>query len=138
MAAKPAIGLAIIIQIPATQHPGFLQNDVLDHAAMALGHQKSVGRRTIQTATHEPVVHAIDDLGARIRGANVERAHLLRNVEDATSVTQAAFLCSLAIERVASNHFVHSAPTRLHLDGRKNIARTLGMESYRGPLPRSS
>jgi hypothetical protein len=38
----------------------------------------------------------------------VERAHLLRNVEDATPVTQTAFLCSLDIERIASNHFVHT------------------------------
>src|SRR5215470_7951333 len=38
----------------------------------------------------------------------MERAHLLRNVEDATPVTQTAFLCSLDIERIASNHFVHT------------------------------
>src|SRR5215831_14751246 len=37
----------------------------------------------------------------------MERAHLLRNVEDATPVTQAAFLRDLDIERIASNHFVH-------------------------------
>src|SRR5262249_61457700 len=64
MAAEPAVGLAIIVQIPAAQHAGFLQNYVLDHAAMALGHQKSVGRRTIQIATHERVVHAVNDLNA--------------------------------------------------------------------------
>ena len=64
MAAEPAVGLAIIVEIPAAQHAGFLQNDVLNHAAMALGHQKSVGRGTIQIATHERVVHAVNDLGA--------------------------------------------------------------------------
>src|SRR5215471_14084013 len=38
----------------------------------------------------------------------MERAHLLRNVEDATPVTQTAFLCSPDSECIASNHFVHT------------------------------
>src|SRR5262249_10354459 len=33
MAAEPAVGFAIIVEIPPAQHAGFLQNDVLDHAA---------------------------------------------------------------------------------------------------------
>jgi hypothetical protein len=45
----------------------------------------------------------------------MERAYLLRNVENPTSVTQAAFLCGLDIERIPSDHFVHRPPTRLHV-----------------------
>src|SRR5258705_7470649 len=66
MDAKTAIGLAISIEILAPKYSVLFQDHVLDHAAMTLRHEEGVRRRAIETAAHEPVIHAIYNLGARI------------------------------------------------------------------------
>src|SRR5438552_3698394 len=64
----------------------------------------------------------------------MERAHLLGNVEDATPVTQTAFLCSLAVEHVASNHFVHGTPPPVCASSdEQEHSKNGGMESCSAP-----
>src|SRR6516165_4611322 len=66
----------------------------------------------------------------------MKRADLLRNVENPTSVTQAAFLRGLDIERIASDHFVHSPPTRLHVSDEQEQSKNARDDlELAGPAP---
>ena len=90
MTAEPAVRLAVAVEIVAREHAQLLQDHVLDHAAVSLGHQERVGRAAAGLAPHELVVDAVDDLGARIRRADVQCRDLLRHVEDAPAKLIAA------------------------------------------------
>src|SRR6202023_2279558 len=70
------------------------------------------GRRgAIGTAAHQPMIHAIDNLGARIGRSDVQSADLLRYVQDAAPIAKAARIRCFHIERVESHHLVHGLLT---------------------------
>ena len=89
MGAKLSARLAIVVEIRALQHAQFLENDILDHAAVPLGHQEHVRRLSGLRPAHQLVVDDIDDLGARKGRCHMQRADLLRNVENAAPVAHA-------------------------------------------------
>src|SRR3984893_7922125 len=111
MDAKAAIGLAVSIEILASKYSVLFQDHVLDHAAMTLRHEESVRRGAIETAAHQPMIHAIDNLGARIGRSDVQSADLLRYVQDAAPIAKAARIRCFHIERVESHHLVHGLLT---------------------------
>ena len=82
MAAEATVRLAVEVEVLAAEHAEFLQDHVLDHAAMALRHEERVGRGAVRIAAHQTVIDTIDDLRARIGRTDVQRADLLGNVED--------------------------------------------------------
>ena len=56
MGAEPAVGFAIGVEIGARQHTLLFQDHVLDHAAVALRHQKDVAIAAAGLAAHQAVV----------------------------------------------------------------------------------
>jgi len=66
MDAEAAFGCAIRVEIGTAQYSVLLEDDVLDHAAMALRHEEGVGRGAVGAAAHQAMINAVDDLGAGI------------------------------------------------------------------------
>ena len=104
---------------------------------MTLRHQESVRRGAIEVAAHEPVIDAVDNLGAGIGRPMCRAPDLLRYVQDPAPI-------ALATRRALRAHrrrcvgiiFVHRSLTpasipatlmqinQLSTDALKNIART--------------
>src|ERR1700693_3987984 len=102
MYAQTALRRAVGVQISTIQNAALFQDDILNHAAMALRHQEGVGRGTIWVAPHQAIVKTIHNLGAGIGRTDVQRGDLLRDVEDATAIAAAPFSCQLRVEAVAA------------------------------------
>src|ERR1700677_1911037 len=90
MCTEPAIRLAVEVEILARKNALFLENDVLDHASMTLGHQKNITEFSIGLAAHQVVVEHIRDFGAGERRRNMQRADLLRNVKNTPAIAETA------------------------------------------------
>jgi hypothetical protein len=88
MCTETAIWLAVGVEILTRKNALLLENDVLDHASMALGHQKNIAIFAIGLPTHQVIVEHIRDFGARERRRDVQRADLLRNIEDAAAIAE--------------------------------------------------
>ena len=79
---------------------------------------KVSGDLAVGEAAHQAVVDAVDDFRAGIGRADVQRADLLGDIEDAPAEAQAARTCGSGIERVAQNHVVHRSSPRSAKAGR--------------------
>jgi hypothetical protein len=96
-----------LLDILAAEDAEILQDHVLDHAAMPLGHDERVDGRIVGIAAHQAVIGAIDDLGARIGRADVQRRYLQRHVENAPAKRRASHPRRSRIERVPPDHLIH-------------------------------
>ena len=72
--------------------------------------RKVSGEVAIRIAAHQAVVDGVDDFGARIGGADVQRLHLLGNVEDAFAILQTTPPRGRCVEGVSTGHVVHATP----------------------------
>ncbi len=102
MRTEPAIRLAVEVEILARKNALFLENDVLDHAAMTLGHQKNIAKFAVGFPAHQAVVEHIRDFGAGEGRRDMQRADLLRNVEYAAAIAETAPPRRGEVEAVAS------------------------------------
>ena len=75
------------------------EDDVLDHAAVTLRHQKHVAIRR-RLLTHQAIVDHIGDLSTGERRRDMQRGDLLRNVEDAAPVPSAALARGVNIKAI--------------------------------------
>ena len=81
------------------------------YASMALGHQKNIAIFAVGLPTHQIVVEHVRDFDARERRRNVQRADLLRDVENALAEREAAPTCCRDVEEVSHGYFIHGADT---------------------------
>src|SRR5262245_10979517 len=107
VAPEPPVRLAIQVEVLAGEHAALLQDHVLDHAAVSLRHQKSVGRGAVRIAAHQPVIDAVDDFGTGIGRPDMQGLHLLGDVEDALAEAQASLTRSSLVKKVSPGHVVH-------------------------------
>ena len=100
---------AVSVEILAAENAEILEDHVLDHAAVALRHQEGVGRRAVGIAPHQPVIDAVDDLGAGIRRADMQAPAPAAKCRGCAFGSAGSVPCRLDIEGIASNHFVQAA-----------------------------
>ncbi len=102
MRAEAAIRLAIGVEIRTRQNALLLQDHVLDHAAVALRHQKHVAIVAAGLPAHQAVVEHVGDFGAGERRRDMQRADLLRNIENAAAIAETAPPRGGDVEAIAS------------------------------------
>jgi hypothetical protein len=81
-----ATHFAIGRKIRRAQYSALFQNDVLNHATMALGHDENVRTLKALSFRQQLIVNHIDNFGTGESWGDVERRDLLGNLKNPTTI----------------------------------------------------